>query len=467
VNNIIPPQDREAEMAVVASMLLDPNMIPKVLECIRPEHRAFYDPCLQTMFDEAVALWDANTPIDLVVFKHHLRSKGLFDKIGGQDAIMEVVGSVPDARNAVYYAEIVRDMAHRRRLLHHGNVLMQDAADPTANIDALLSTYDNHLIAIAAERQQNSLMHVADTVFDSLKEVEDRASGVALGDIQFGYSMLDEMTGGAHRGELIVAAARPSMGKTAFGLCIADAVASAGHAVDFYSLEMLSRDIAVRHMCIRCGVDVHRVRSGTLSEDELANLHNAATEIAELPMHIDDSASMTMLELRAKCRQACKAHKTELIIVDYLQLIQGGGRQQGRQEEVASVSRGLKQLAKELDIPILVLAQLNRNPEGRNDKRPRMSDLRESGATEQDADVIMLLHREEYYLKNEIAKRPDDPEWDKIRGVAEIIIDKNRNGPTGVVRMFFEDTCARFNSARPSTADEMQVLIESQQTIPF
>jgi len=440
----VPPQSIEAEMSVLGSMMIDSDIIGLVLPIIgREESRCFYRPDHRTLYETLVDLYDQNQAIDLVVMKEELDRRGVIEEVGGVDYLVQLVESVPSAANAEYYARIVRDKAMLRNLIAATGEILVDAYNPADAAAEVLDRAEQRLFKVTEQRISRDATVIRDDLEAVFRQIESR-EGHYLTGIPSGYNELDDMTSGFQRGEVIIVAARPSMGKTALGLCVAEYLAADEHKpVAFFSMEMSRQQIAQRMLCSRGRVDSHRLRRGMLTEEEIVHLQIVCNDMRDMPLFVDDTPGMTVLELRAKARRLWLQHKITAVCVDYLQLMHTPGVE-SRQQEIAEISRGLKALARELNVPILALAQLNRQPEGREGNRPRMSDLRESGALEQDADVILLLHREEYYLRSKA--NPDAAEVEEARGKAEIIVAKQRNGPTGVVQLQFAESSARFSN---------------------
>ncbi len=435
----LPPQDIEAEMSLLGSMMLSRDAIGEVLPVIhRDESDRFYRPDHRRLFEVLVDLYDRNEPVDIVTVRHELQRRSLLDEIGGVEYLATLAESVPSHLNAVRYAEMVRDKAILRELIRAGMSIVEQAYDHREEAREILDQAEALLFRVTDQRISEQAELIRQYLDDIFRQIESRDGHYITG-LPTGFVELDDMLSGLQAGELIIVAARPSMGKTAFGLNVAEHIAVVEkRPVVFFSMEMSRQAIVQRMLCSNGGVDSHRLRRNMLGEQDKASLLEAADRLHDAPLYVDDTPGMSVLELRAKSRRLRMRHQVQAIFVDYLQLMHSPGRQENRQQEVADISRGLKALARELNIPVVVMAQLNRNPEGRTGNRPRMSDLRESGAIEQDADVILLLHREEYYHKE---NPPDD-----IRGVAEVIIDKQRNGPTGIVQLHYNQQFTRFDA---------------------
>ena len=429
-------------------MLLDKECIGLVLRIVsREEAHRFYRPDHRLLYETLLDLYDRDKPIDIIVLEDELRRRNQLEEIGGRDYLLDLVDSVPSAANAEHYAAIVRDKSMLRDLIAATGEIMQAAYDDKESTHQILDQAEKRLFEATEQRVSNqavSLREFLDETFQILNSDEHAVSGVPTG-----YVELDDMTGGLQYGDLIIVAARPSMGKTALGLSMLDAIGieenqGKGYPAVFFSMEMSKLQVAQRMLCSRAHVDMTKLRRRRLSEKEKFKIGAAAGVMHDSPIFVDDTPGMSVMEVRAKARRLKMLHDIKIVFVDYLQLMYDAAGRENRQQEIAAISRGLKALARELNIPVVAMAQLNRQVEGRSSNRPRMSDLRESGAIEQDADVVMLLHREEYYLDKSKADRLEE-----VRGKAELIIDKQRNGPTGVVELHFTPKYARFDPASP------------------
>ncbi len=439
----VPPQDIEAEMSLLGSMMLSRDAIGDILPIIhRNESERFYRPDHRRLFEVLVDMYDRGDPIDLVTLRNELDRLTLLQEVGGVEYIADLAESVPSHLHAEHYARIVRDKAMLRDLILAGGTIIEEAYSHQEEARQILDRAEQILFGVTDQRITDQAAPIRDSLEEIFQLIESRDGHYITG-VPTGFIELDDMLSGMQPGEMLVVAARPSMGKTAFGLSVAEHVAAVqGRPAAFFSMEMSRRSVVQRILCSRARIDSHKFRRGMMTDAEVAALHEACGQLAEVQLFVDDTPGMSVLELRAKSRRLKARFGIHAIFVDYLQLMSSPGRQESRQQEVSQISRGIKALARELNIPVVVLAQLNRNPEGRTDNRPRMSDLRESGAIEQDADVIILLHREEYY------KKESCPE--ELRGVSEIIVDKQRNGPTGIVRLFFNNRYTRFDNYAPN-----------------
>ena len=439
----VPPQDIDAEMSLLGSMMLSRDAIGDVLPLIhRNESTRFYRPDHRRIFEVLVDMYDRGDPIDLVTVRNEFERVGILQQIGGIEYVAELAESVPSHLHAEHYARLIRDKAMLRDLIVAGGTIIEQAYSHQDDAREILDQAEQVLFQVTDQRITDHAAPIRDSLEEIFEQLSSRDGHYITG-VPTGFTEMDDMLSGMQPGEMLIVAARPSMGKTAFGLTVAEHVAAvAGRPAAFFSMEMSRRSVAQRLLCSRARIDAHRMRRGMLNDAEMADLQEACGQLADVKLFVDDTPGMSVLELRAKARRLRARYGIEAVFVDYLQLMSNPGRQESRQQEVSEISRGLKALARELNLPIIVLAQLNRNPEGRSDNRPRMSDLRESGSIEQDADVVMLIHREEYY------KKENCPE--ELRGVSEIIIDKQRNGPTGVVRLFFNHRYTRFDNYAPN-----------------
>lgn len=457
----LPPNSPEAEMSLLGSMILDPKVVTDVIGMV-PNADYFYSEAHAAIFDAIVKTYDQHRSGDLVQLAEALRDKDILTDVGGPDYLLQLAESVPSAVNAPHYARIVREKAQLRRLIDASGQILYDAYHSGefegGAAREILDKAEQMIFAIAEQAvgmDSESLARLLEQTLNMLDALH--LSGRTITGVATGFYDLDEMTSGLQPGELIIVAARPSMGKTAFALNLAEQVAFAGQPhgehgsttpVGFFSMEMSRQSVTQRLLCAHSGVDSHRMRKNMLSHDDFKALAMSGGQLAQAPMYIDDTPGLTVLMLRAKARRMVAQHQVKCIMIDYLQLMTApGAARESRQAEVSAISRGIKALARELNIPIVCLAQLNRGAEQREGHRPRMADLRESGSIEQDADVIMLLHREEYYHQHEPGWSEENP--DKV-GVAEVIIAKQRNGPTGTVELTWHAPTTRFKNLHRS-----------------
>ncbi len=449
------PQNVEAERGLLGSILLSPReVLNDCAEQITEE--AFYSPAHGTIFRVLVEMWSANQQIDVITLTNRLRDLNVLDAVGGPGAVTELFGFVPTAANAPHYLDIVLEKSLLRRMITACTSSAARCYEEQGDVPQLLDDVEREIFTIGETRFRKTAPDMRDEVFAALENIEKmyqqrgRISGLATG-----FTIFDQMTDGLHPGEMIIVAARPSMGKTALAMNIVEHVAlnlEEPKPVGVFSLEMSTQQLVQRMLCSRARVNMKKIRSGMLARAEHGKLNDAAAALSESSIFIDDTASLTILELRAKARRMRDRHRIELIAIDYLQLCRSTSRrgQDNRQIEIAEISSGIKALAKELEIPIIVLAQLNRQPEQRGGGKPRMSDLRESGSLEQDADVVALLVRPEVYEEDEDARS-------ELAGKAELLIAKQRNGPIGEIPLTFIKEYTRFENAafdRPSGSEE-------------
>ena len=436
----VPPQDIEAEMALLGSMLIERDVIGAVLEILaRQEDDLFYRDDHRALFCILIDLYDRGQPIDIRLILDQLARRGELEQVGGSEYLAELVESVPSAANAEHYARIVRDKGLLRRLISCNEHIRDTAYAAQDDVSELLDEAERQFFQVTEQRITNRPDLIKNHLIEAFERIQSRDGSMITG-LSTGFLELDDLTTGLQNGEMIVVAARPSMGKTALGLNLAEHMAvDERKPVVFFSMEMGKQQLVQRIICSRARVDSRKLRRGSLSEREIARVSQICGELEDAPLYIDDTPGMTPLELRAKARRLAIKEDLAAVFVDYLQLMYVP-RAESRQAEISEISRGLKGLARDLNVPVITLAQLNRGPEAREGHRPRMSDLRESGAIEQDADVVALLHRADYFMSEEQKKNSD-----KI-GVTEIIIAKQRNGPTGAASLHFDSTCTRFDN---------------------
>jgi len=428
----LPPHDIEAEMCMLASMLLDKEMIGNIVQIV--DREALYQADHQIIFDIVVKLYEQNRAIDAVILRDELKKRNLYEEVGGTEYIAAILGKVPSSAHGVHYAGIVREKALLRQLIAASNDILRDAYAPHEKADLVLDKAEKKIFEIAQQKVSGAMVPMEKVLHEVFEMID---SGGKRG-IETGFFELDDMLNGLQSGEMIIVAARPSMGKTAFAMNIVEHVAADNRLpCAVFSLEMSKQQLAQRMLCSRGNIDAHKLRKGLLQSHEFAHLANVVGELAKAQIWVDDSPGLTVLELRAKARRLKLQHDIKLLMIDYMQLMDNPGPD-SRQQQISEISRGIKAVARELNIPVVCLSQLNRASEGRDGHRPRMSDLRESGSIEQDADVIMLLHREDYYRMSEPDFQPDN--------IAEIIIAKQRNGPTGTVKLTFLNKATRFEN---------------------
>lgn len=429
----IPPQDIAAEQCVLGGMLLSKDAIADVVETIRS--RDFYRPVHESIFDAILDLYARGEPADPVTVAAELTKRGEIGKVGGAPYLHTLISSVPTAANAGYYARIVRERAILRRLVAAGTKIVQLGYAVEGDVDDVVDAAQAEVFAVTERRVSEDYVILNDLLPEALDEIESIGTrgGQMIG-VPTGFADLDDLTNGLHPGQMVVIAARPAIGKSTLGLDLArSASIKNGLASVIFSLEMGRNEITMRMLSAESRVPLQHMRSGTMNDEEWARLARRMGEISQAPLFIDDSPNMTMMEIRAKCRRLKQRHDLRLVIIDYLQLMTSGKKVESRQQEVSEFSRQLKLLAKELGVPVVAISQLNRGPEQRTDKKPMLSDLRESGSIEQDADMVILLHREDAYDR-------DHPR----QGEADLIVAKHRNGPTRTVTVAFQGHYSRF-----------------------
>ncbi len=442
------PSSPHSEAAILGSMIVDPECIGQVVEML--EREAFYRLEHQLIFEAVVALYEKNRGgiIDGVLVRDELEKRKVLAEIGGVEYLGKVMESVPSSANVMYYAGIVKDKQLLRETIEAATEILNDAYDPSGEAGEKLDEAERRIFAIADKKITGNAELMKDLITRAYELIETR-DGKHVTGVPTGYFKLDEETCGLQNGEMIIVAGRPSMGKTSLALNMAEHMGVAERVpVAFFSLEMGGQQLAERFLCSTAGVESQRVRKGMLSTEDHQRLVEACGILSDAPVYIDDTSSLTPLELRAKARRLTSQRGIRCIFVDYLQLMHlGAGRVESRQQEITTISRYLKGLARELNIPVVVMSQLNRSPEGREGHRPRMSDLRESGSIEQDADVVMLLHREDYYHRGQRDYEADN--------TAEVIIAKQRNGPTGIVGLIFREKLTRFENASYTSESQL------------
>ncbi|KPU42897.1 replicative DNA helicase [Oxobacter pfennigii] len=431
----IPPNNMEAEQSVIGAMLLDKNAISSAAEILRGED--FYKEAHGRIFDTIIELYNRDEPVDLVTLVESLRTKGILDAIGGLTYLSNLAASVPTTANIKYYAKIVEEKSTLRNLIKTSSELMDKCYSENDEVPAILESAEKAIFDIsqkAMEHDFEPISKVLERSFDNIEKLY-KSKGELTG-VPTGFVDLDRKTSGMQKGDMILVAARPSMGKTAFAINIGQYAATRHpYSVAIFSLEMSKEQLVQRMLCSEANIDMLKLRTGNLEDEDWAKLARSAGPLASAKIFIDDSPGISITEMRSKCRRLKIEHGLDLIIIDYLQLMQGKGKTENRQQEVSEISRSLKALAKEMESPVIALSQLSRAPEARADHRPMLSDLRESGSIEQDADVVCFLYRDEYYNK----------ETDK-KNIAEVIIAKQRNGPTGTVELFFNGQYTKFSS---------------------
>lgn len=431
------PNSAEAERAILGSVVLDNGLVSQAIELLKPDD--FYVPSHRRIFLSMISLFERGSEINPILIGEELRREGELETVGGVTFITNLTYGLPRFTNIAHYAKIVRDKSLLRQLIKATNKIISEALEEEDEAEIILDHAEQAIFALADERTRQGFAHVKPVADHILEKVQEMAGRTAmLTGLTTGFNELDTMTSGLQPSDLIVVAARPSMGKTSFALTLAQNAAIHTQAViGVFSLEMSKESLVMRMLCSEGHVDAHRFRTGFLSRDEWGRLAGALGRLAETKIFIDDTPGISVLEMRAKARRlAAEQKRLDLIIVDYLQLMSGSSRRsESRQQEVSQISRELKGLAKELNVPLIALSQLSRAPESRTDHRPQLADLRESGAIEQDADVVAFIYREEQYNRTE-----------ENAGIAEILISKQRNGPTGVVKLAFLKEFTRFEN---------------------
>jgi replicative DNA helicase len=438
-----PPYAPEAEISVLGGMLIDGDAVARALEIV--DDSMFYREANRRIYRAMARLFQRGQVIDPITISEELKKTDELEFVGGLAYLAELLDAVPTAANIEYHARIVRERALLRKLIEAASQTIRDAYEPgERTVEEVLDQAEHHIFQVAQSHDREGFVWIKKILYPTFEKIEQiQAAQGGITGIPTGFTDLDEMTGGFQRGDLVIVAARPSMGKTAMVTGVA-LHASITHQIPtaVFSLEMSKEQLVQRMLCSEALVDLGKLLRGRLSDDDYVRLAQAAGHLNTAPIWIDDSGALSVLEMRAKARRL-KAEQPDLglIVVDYLQLMNGGGgNQENRQQEVSAISRGLKGLAKELGVPIVSLSQLSRAPEQRADHRPQLSDLRESGSLEQDADLVMFLYRPEYYVTQQEAAEKG------LQGKAELIIGKQRNGPTGIVDLFFRKECTRFEN---------------------
>lgn len=435
----IPPQSLEAERSVLGAILLDKDAIIKIIDLLTPED--FYEERNGIIYDTILYLFEKRQAIDIVTLSEALETKGALKEIGGSSYLAELVNETPSAANIVHYAQIAREKAVLRRLIGAAGTINELGYDEEGELAETLDKAEQSLFAVSQKFLKNKFIAIRDILteaFDRIDKIHKDKDKGAIRGVPSGYKDLDNITAGFQNSDLIILAARPSMGKTSLVLNLAEhAAVEEKIPVGIFSLEMSKDQLIDRLLASQSGIDSWKLRTGNLSDEDFPKIGYAMGVLSEAPIYIDDSAGGNVMEIRAKARRLQMEHGLGLIVIDYLQLMEGHSRQSdgNRVQEISEISRSLKGLARELNIPIIALSQLSRAVEHRDNKRPQLSDLRESGSIEQDADVVMFMYREEYY----------NPESDK-KGITEILIKKHRNGPTGQMELFFNPAQMRFAS---------------------
>jgi len=431
----VPPHDLEAEQAIIGSMLTDKDAVISAIEVLKEDD--FYREDNKAIYSAILNLYNRAEPIDIITVKAELESMGKFEKVGGLEYLAELPEKVPTTANAMKYIKIVEEKSTLRRLIKTANEIIELGYSPTEDVEDIMEGAEKKIFNIMQDKSQKSYTPIKDALVESftkLEELYNRKQHIT--GVPSGFTELDYRTAGFHGSELILIAARPAMGKTAFALNIASNAALKGNtAVAVFSLEMSKEQLVNRILCSESMVDSNKVRTGKLEEDDWTKLAGTIGPLSEAEIYIDDTPGINIMEIRAKCRKLKLEKNIGMVVIDYLQLIQGSGnrRSGSREQEISEISRSLKILAKELDVPVIALSQLSRAAEQRPDHRPMLSDLRESGAIEQDADIVMFLYRDDYY--NQDSEKKD---------IAEVIIAKHRGGSTGTVELLWLGSYTKF-----------------------
>lgn len=457
-----PPYNLEAESGVLGSLMLNPDACDDIVNIVQAED--FFDEGHSTLFKHMMQMHNGGKKIDVALLRDRLIAHEDFEIVGGAAGMAQIFTSVPNAAHAVYYAEIVREKATLRSLISTCTSILTEAYDPTSESRQTLARAEQQVFAIRENRQRTNMASIDEVLQVAMDRLDSRLRGEVLaGTVETGFTDLDHLTGGLHASELVILAARPSMGKTAFAMNITEnIVLKARKPVLFVSLEMAAIELVERMLCSVAKVNGHKVRNGRISSEETKRLQGVAGELNNVPLYVDDSPTRNVSEIAGAARRIRRLEgDLGAIVIDYLQLIQPDDPRDPRQEQVAKMARRLKGLARELKVPVLCLAQLNRQAEDTRDHRPRLSHLRESGAIEQDADVVMFVHRKDYYRsKNE----DDDVDGDDGKGEAMIIVAKQRNGPTGDVDLTWIREFTRFEDRAP---ERFQAFDQYEQPAPF
>ena len=431
--NNIPPQNNEAEESILGGILLDPEAMGRIVDLITPE--SFYVRAHQEIYEAALKLHSQGKPTDFLTVKSVLEDHLLLEKIGGIDKLTQLLDRTVSAVNIDRYAALIMDKYLRRQLISSGHEIVSLGFETTRDLEIVLDESEKKIFGLTQKRPQGGLVPISDTIIQTFNELEKLHNQTALPGIETGFYDLDAMTGGLQRSDLIIIAGRPSMGKTAFGLgLVAHIAKNFNLPVAIFSLEMSKEQLSMRLLASEAEIESNRLRSGRFVQDDYSTISTAIGTLSNLPIYIDDSANVTVMQVRSQVRRLLAEKKGDfgLVLIDYLQLMEGAEKD-NRVQELSKMTRSLKGLAREIKAPVIALSQLSRGVEARNNKRPMMSDSRESGSIEQDADLIMMLYRDEYYNPETIDK-----------GVTELILTKHRNGPTGTVKLLFQAELTKF-----------------------
>ncbi len=436
-----PPFSPEAEASVLGGMLIDADAVPRVVEFV--DDSMFYREAHRRLYRAMTRLFERGSVVDVITVAEELNRTGELENAGGMEYLASLTDAVPTAANIEYHGRIVHDKALLRRLIDAAQAIVRDVHEPGDRmVDEILDQAEQKVFRVSESRDRDGFVWIKEilySTFEQIEELQENPGGVS--GLRTGFADLDRMTTGLQPGDLAIVAGRPSMGKTSLVLNMAQTAAiEHGIPVAVFSLEMSKEQLVLRLMCAEGRVDAQKVRRGRLDADEYQRLGRAAGHLNAAPIWIDDSATSNVLEMKAKSRRLKAEADLGLIVVDYIQLMTSSGRADSRVQEVSEISRGLKALARELDVPVVALSQLSRAPEKRTDRRPQLSDLRDSGSIEQDADLVMFLYRPEYYTG------PTDKDGNSVEGKAELIISKQRSGPTGTLELYFHKSYTRFDS---------------------
>jgi replicative DNA helicase len=442
------PHNLEAERSILGAILVDNNALNAAIERLKPED--FFHDHHRRIYQQMITLGETQQAIDLVTLTEQLQRGGELESSGGPAYIAQLMDGVPHVTNVEHYARIVKEKALLRGLIHVTHGIQQQALEAEEDADAILDQAESEIFRLAEDRARSGLVGLHDVVTESRERISHiYEGGQRITGLATGYDLLDNLTSGFQNSELLILAARPSMGKTAFALNLAENVAVRGNKpVAIFSLEMSKESLLLRLLSADAKIDSHKFRTGDLNQEDKARIPRSLSRLSDAPLWIDDAGSATVVEMGAKLRRLKRDKGLSLVVVDYLQLVSARGRFGNRNEEVSSITRGLKGLAKELKVPVLCLSQLTRAPE-REDREPRLADLRESGAIEQDADVVMFIHRPNFYKKSDEVSVEE-------RGEADLIIAKQRNGPTDAIRFVFQGSFTRFELRAPDAWTESQ-----------
>ncbi|QSX07362.1 replicative DNA helicase [Sedimentibacter sp. zth1] len=430
----VPPHSLEAEQTVLGALMIDGKAVEKTLNLLASED--FYYEANSEIYDAIRTIYQLEVPIDMITVSDELKKRGKIDQVGGLEYLAGLTENIITSKNVTAYINIIKEKSVLRKLISVSNEIIEKGYKESDEVQNLIDLAESRIFSLSQNRSSNDFSMVRDVLITVFNQLEEKAKMKdSLTGVDTGFKELNRMTAGFQRSDLILLAARPAMGKTSLALNIAMNAAKSGSSVALFSLEMSKEQYIQRLISMESLVESNKLRSGTLDDEDWMKLANVMNDIAEVSMYIDDTASITLFDLMSKCRRLKIDKGLDMVVIDYLQLMSYGGKAESRQQEISSISRGLKQMARELNCPVVALSQLSRAPEQRPDHRPLLSDLRESGAIEQDADIVMMLYRDEYYYKDESEKK----------GIAEVILAKHRNGPVGTVDLVFIDRFTKFS----------------------